>query len=118
MKKFKKWYMDLQCPYCDAELEINHDDGFGYEQDVVNEMGCKECGKNFVFTTSISFHYEPKKADCLNNGGKHKFELTHTHPKEFSKMRCIMCDKERELTNEERKLHNIGTPEEYFKSLI
>ncbi len=25
---------DINCPYCDAELDICHDDGFGYEEGV------------------------------------------------------------------------------------
>lgn len=57
---------DLNCPYCDAELDINHDDGFGYEEGKKHEMQCYSCDKNFVFETSISFYYEPEKADCLN----------------------------------------------------
>ena len=24
---------DVECPYCGAEIEINHDDGYGYEED-------------------------------------------------------------------------------------
>ena len=105
--------MDLFCPYCDSGLDINHDDGFGYEEDVSHEMQCSECKKNFVFHTSISFDYEPEKADCLNDG-KHDYQLTHTHPKEFSKMRCSMCEQERELTDEERINLKIGTKESYF----
>jgi len=108
--------MDLNCPYCDAELEINHDDGFGYEEDVKHEMNCKECDKNFVFTTSIHFYYEADKACCLN-GEPHNYELTHTHPKEFSKMRCSMCCCEREMTDKEREKFNIGTKESYIEKL-
>ena len=63
---------DLNCPYCDAELEVCHDDGFGYEEDKAHEMECDECGKNFVFHTHISFNYHPEKADCLN-GSPHDF---------------------------------------------
>ena len=85
---------DLNCPYCDAELEINHDDGFGYQQDVNHEMECNKCGKTFIFKTEISFSYEPKKADCLNDGG-HEYKITNTFPKCLSKMRCVHCDKGR-----------------------
>lgn len=106
----------VNCPYCDAELEINDDDGFGYEEDIKHEMECDECEKRFVFTTSRLFLYEGEKADCLN-GEDHKYKLTHTHPKEFSKMRCEYCDDERELTDKERVDFNIGTKESYFKQL-
>lgn len=23
---------DLQCPYCEADQEVNHDDGMGYDE--------------------------------------------------------------------------------------
>jgi len=107
---------DLKCPYCGAELNVDHDDGRGYEEDVLHQMECGECEKSFVFTTSVSYYYDPGKADCLNDG-KHNYELTQTFPTVFSKMRCSMCDDERELTDEERKEYGIGTKEDYFKSL-
>jgi hypothetical protein len=107
---------DLECPYCEKELDINHDEGFGYEEGVKHQMECDRCGKSFVFTTSISFHYESEKADCLNDG-KHDYRLTHTAPKELSKMRCTMCDYKRELTDEERAKYNIGTIQSYLESL-
>lgn len=25
--------MDIECPYCEKEFDINHDDGFGYQED-------------------------------------------------------------------------------------
>jgi len=108
--------MDINCPYCDAELDINHDDGFGYGEGVKHQMNCLYCEKSFVFETSISFYYEPEKADCLNDGN-HDYKLTSTFPQEFSKMRCSMCNDERELTNEERLKFNIGSKEDYFKRL-
>ena len=108
--------MALHCPYCDASQEINHDDGFGYEEGMKHEMQCSECEKNFVFTTSIFFYYESEKANCLNDG-KHNYQLTHTAPKEFSKMRCSMCDDERELTDKEIVAFKIGTKESYFEKL-
>jgi len=27
---------DVECPYCGAEQEINHDDGQGYDEDVLH----------------------------------------------------------------------------------
>jgi hypothetical protein len=108
--------MDLECPYCEKELEICHDDGFGYEEGVKHQMECKHCEKQFVFETSISFNYEPEKADCLN-GKNHNYQKTKTHPEEFSQMRCTMCDDEREMTEEERLKYKIGTKESYFENL-
>lgn len=108
--------MDLQCPYCNADLEVCHDDGFGYAEGVKHQMECYECNKNFVFETTISFYYDPEKADCLN-GSPHEWKLTKTTPVEFSQMYCTMCDEHRELTDEERKTHSIGTKESFYESL-
>ncbi len=46
---------DVNCPYCGAEQEINHDDGYGYEESVDYEQECINCDKSFNFTTSITF---------------------------------------------------------------
>ena len=107
---------DLECPYCEKEFDINHDDGFGYQEGVKHQIECPHCEKTFVFETSISFYYEPEKADCLNDG-KHDYKITSTFPKEFSQMECKMCGETRELTNAERLEFNIGTKEDYFKSI-
>lgn len=93
---------DVNCPYCDADLEINHDDGYGYGEDVTYQQQCGSCGKTFVYNTCISFTYHANKADCLN-GGDHDFHPTHSFPKEYTRMRCSYCDDERLMTEEERK---------------
>jgi DNA-directed RNA polymerase subunit RPC12/RpoP len=98
--------MDIECPYCEKEFDLNHDDGFGYSQDVTHQTECPHCGKNFVFTTCIYFTYSPEKADCLN-GEKHDYKLTHTFPKEFSQMECQMCGDRRDLTEQEKTEHGI-----------
>lgn len=108
--------MDIKCPYCEKELDINHDDGFGYEEGVKHKMECTHCEKSFVFETSISFYYEPEKADCLNND-KHDYKITTTCPKELSQMECTKCGDRRELTDSERTEFNIGTKESYFEAL-
>jgi len=107
---------DIKCPYCEKEVEICHDDGFGYREDVNYEMECPHCGKNFVFTTTIIFNSEAHKADCLNDG-KHDYKLTHTFPRAFSKMRCSICERERGLTEDERIKYKIETKESYCNSL-
>lgn len=93
---------DVNCPYCDAEQDINHDDGVGYEENVRHEQQCNACGKTFTYTTSISFYYEAEKADCLN-GGEHDFHPTTTYPKEFTMMECSMCDESRKPNEEEMR---------------
>ena len=108
--------MDIECPYCEKHQDINHDDGFGYEEGVKHEMCCEHCEKHFVFETSILFHYEAEKADCLN-GSEHDFKRSFTSPIEFTTMRCSMCEETRELTKKERSDFGIGSKEEYFKKL-
>lgn len=84
---------DVECPYCGADIEINHDDGYGFEEDKIHEQQCSFCKKTFAYLTSISFSYKASKADCLN-GGDHRYKLTVTHPPEFAGMRCEGCGRE------------------------
>jgi hypothetical protein len=91
---------DINCPYCDAELDINHDDGQGYSESETHQQDCGYCGKTFVFTTSIVYYYTVDKADCLN-GDSHDYKPTMTFPKEFTKMECSMCGDRRQPTKEE-----------------
>lgn len=91
---------DLECPYCERWCEVNHDDGQGYEEDVKHQMECPHCGKNFVFTTYIIYSYTGYKAECLN-GKQHNWKSTNTFPREFSKMECTMCGKQRDPTDAE-----------------
>ena len=94
---------DIECPYCEAGQDICHDDGYGYEEGETHQQECDNCGKTFVYETSISFYYSAEKADCLNEG-EHNWEITHTVPKEYTKMKCIMCDERRDLTEVEKEL--------------
>ena len=97
---------DINCPYCDAGCDICHDDGFGYSEDTRHEMECDSYGKGFVFTTSISFSYDPNKADCLN-GLSHKLVFRKSYPTRYSMMRCEDCDFERKPTPEEFTIANV-----------
>ncbi len=108
---------DINCPYCGEGLQINHDDGQGYEEGVTHQQQCTHCYKNFTFTTSIMFYYEAEKADCLNDG-QHIWKPTETNPKCFTMMRCETCCEERELTEDERKELNIPTKREYLKEIM
>ena len=73
---------DINCPYCNKGLEIDHDDGYGY------------CEKTFVYTTSITYYYEAEKADCLN-GSEHKMRRVVHYPNTWSKWkRCEVCGEE------------------------
>jgi len=91
---------DVECPYCGAGQEINHDDGYGYSEDEKHQQECGDCDRTFVFTTSISYYYEAEKADCLNDSN-HDYQPTKTCPKKYSRMQCTVCDEERPCTPEE-----------------
>jgi len=82
---------DVECPYCKAALYINHDDGYGLEEDETHEQECSDCDKIFVYTTWISFSYEASKADCLN-GGEHKWGELVISPRNWpDARRCTDC---------------------------
>jgi len=65
---------DVECPYCGEWQEIYHDDGQGYEEGKIHDQECDDCGKTFIFSTSISYYYDANKADCLN-GGEHVWKI-------------------------------------------
>ena len=91
---------DVNCPYCDAEQDINHDDGYGYEEDRIHQQECSDCKKVFTYTTAIIFHYEVEKSQCLN-GGEHSWTAPTTYPVRCTRMRCADCGEYREPTKEE-----------------
>lgn len=95
-------YYDIECPYCGREQNIDHDDGYGYEENEIYEQTCYNCDKIFVYHTEISFSYNVEKADCLNEG-EHEFKPTCTSPIAYTKMQCTMCELERDPTVEEMK---------------
>lgn len=92
----------IECPYCGCGQEINHDDGYGYEEDTYHQQECHNCEKIFSFTTSIVLHYEASKCDC-QNGGDHKWKPTITVPRQYTQMICAMCDERRPCTEGELK---------------
>ena len=49
---------DVTCPYCRAEQEINHDDGYGYEEGEDYTQECVECEKEFHFSTHVHLSYD------------------------------------------------------------
>jgi predicted RNA-binding Zn-ribbon protein involved in translation (DUF1610 family) len=107
---------DVKCPYCGEEQDINHEDGYGYSEGETFHQECKSCGKSFAYETQRIFHYDVRKADCLNKH-RHKWHLTTTIPKCATRMMCPDCGEYRELTKKERKKYNIPTYEEYFDEL-
>lgn len=97
---------DVRCPYCGAKQDIDHEDGYGYEEDKIYNQECPECGKTFAYNTYISFDYDVWKSDCLN-GGEHKWEFSISYPKQFSTMFCPNCGERRQLTEEEKIKFNV-----------
>lgn len=92
--------VDVDCPYCGEPQEINHDDGYGYDEDTIHQQLCCGCDKNFTFQTSTHFNYEVAEADCLN-GSDHTYQQTFTYPVEYTKMECSTCGDMRNLTDTE-----------------
>jgi len=88
--------MSTHCPYCLTVNEINHDDGYGYDEDTKHNQECIRCEKTFIFTTLISISYRIKKADCLN-GAEHDYKETKTYPARFTRLKCSVCDDEKPL---------------------
>ena len=71
---------DVHCPYCGVWQEINHDDGYGYDEDRLHQQECSECGMVFCYNTIISFYYTAYRADCLN-GAPHNYVTMKHFPK-------------------------------------
>lgn len=101
---------DIKCPYCNYAQDIDHDDGYGYEEGELHKQECESCEKYFTFTTSIHYYYEANKADCLN-GAEHKYKATRTYPIEWTRMECIDCGDERRPTEQEWiKIKKVDAP--------
>ena len=83
---------DIECPYCGKWQEINHDDGYGYDEDELYEQECSECGKTFGYETKIIYSYSTKKLPC-RNGEDHYLEDYIVYPSALGagKKRCKWC---------------------------
>lgn len=99
-------YIDFEnCPYCNADVEIDHDGGYGYDQDVMHFQECDDCGKVFSFYTMVHNSYSLHKADCQNDG-EHKWKPTMTVPVDCTRMICTECEEERKPTVSEWEVIN------------
>lgn len=96
----------VNCPYCGELTELNMDNGAYYNEDRRESDYCEYCDKYFMVSAYCVWSYEAEKADCLNDG-KHKYKLTNTYPKIASRMQCLICDGERELTTSEKIKYKI-----------
>ena len=59
-------------PYCEAEQDICHDGGYGYDE-VFSTSRNAATAKTFTFQTMVSYVYEVSRSDCLN-GGDHELQ--------------------------------------------
>ena len=76
---------DVTCPYCGAEQEIDHDDGYGYEEGEEFEQECGSCEETFRFTTTIWFHYD---VECQ----KEDHDMSPVGKKFPNLLGCSRCD--------------------------
>lgn len=84
---------DVKCPYCGEDQEICHDDGYGYEEGMKYSQQCGKCNKYFIYITSISFNYDAKKADCLNDA-EHDFQPTAYKHSGHTRLVCTVCEEQ------------------------
>ncbi len=54
---------DVKCPYCGLYQDINHDDGYGYDDSQTHEQQCPKCDQTFLYDTFIHFSYEVRKSE-------------------------------------------------------
>ena len=96
---------NLECPYCDADLDDPDD---CYKEDETYEEHCPHCDKRFVFTLSYSVSYTAYEAPCLN-GEDHKWKKINGCPAEYfeNRRRCEYCDKEITIVPENIKTEEV-----------
>lgn len=92
---------DINCPYCDHEIDVCNDDGHGMDENKAFHEECPNCEKTFVFTACFDIVYTAYEAKCLNGEGDHEWYCNRAYPIEFMKMRCKVCDEERAPSAEE-----------------
>jgi len=87
------------CPYCNFPQEINHDDGYGYDEGKIFKQDCENCHHTFTFTTTLIEVHTLDRADCLNDHGDHHWEETTGYPLDIflGKEHCVLCGEERQL---------------------
>lgn len=89
---------DIKCPYCNEWQNIDHDDGYGFEEDTLYEQECHNCDKTFCYITERSYAYKAYKANCLNDeNAAHVFVKHTSRGKEIETyIECWICGKKKE----------------------
>lgn len=97
---------DIECPYCGEGIDIDHDEGYGYEENRAHQQRCIKCKKYFVYTTSISYYYEAEKAPCLNDG-EHDWRVNRGYPQGYlSNFHTCVCCGEKEQIDKSLKYNS------------
>lgn len=77
---------DIKCPYCGTWQDVNHDDGYGYDEGEEHSQDCHNCGKEFTFTTAVTYSYS---VYCKNESDH---DMYHGLPNEPDFFVCRNCD--------------------------
>jgi|GEM_PF-2400039 len=101
---------ECECPYCGDYTEINHDDGYGYEEGEAFNQECEHCGKTFVYYTTITHTYDAHQAPCLN-GESHKWKPIVGFPSGWLSNfhRCEYCAREETIDSNLRYNHDTDS---------
>lgn len=107
---------DVQCPYCDTEIELCHDDGAHYGDDNTEDEQCPECDQTFQVTTNMYFTHSATCADDKHDWEKgtnvwEDREFTREHNcvgETYYWIKCKRenCDEGEHLTKEEYDAHS------------
>lgn len=90
---------EIECPYCEYDFDLCHDDGAYYNEEHREEIECPKCEKKFMVNSQMDWTFSGEKCDCLN-GGEHKWEKKYNekyYPQFKNKEICSGCDEERDL---------------------
>lgn len=93
----------VECPYCELDVEICHDDGAYYHDEETEEIECEHCEKKFLVRSSISWDFYGEKAECLNDGNHQWKKRFPRHENvDYSRYEeCADCGEKRTLPKEE-----------------
>ena len=95
---------EIECPYCEHDFDLNHDDGAYYDESDSRETECPKCEKSFMVHSYQSWSFTGEKADCLN-GSPHTFEPQSGFPRELfhGRFMCKDCGEEEHRDEQGRK---------------
>jgi transcription elongation factor Elf1 len=82
---------NVECPYCEAELEVCQDDGFATDESETYEQECHNCGKLFALQVAIHWDFNGHKAECMNGGAHNLVEIMSTGPWHIGYKYCKDC---------------------------